>query len=112
MTRTLLVALALLGALASPASAVAPPGLRWMITHDGDRIAAIPVNSDVATSDRVEGNVLAVDPQHGSFLLGTDAGMLALWADPTDLAELQVGQILEVEVVDDESPNYPMTRGI
>jgi hypothetical protein len=38
--------------------------------------------------------------------------MIALWADPADLAELQVGQTLEVEVVDDESPNYPMTRGI
>jgi hypothetical protein len=91
MTRTLLVALALLGALASPASAVAPPGLRWMITHANDRIAAIPVNGDAATADRVQGKVLAVDPQHVRFLLGTDALMIALRADPTDLAELQVG---------------------
>jgi hypothetical protein len=77
MTRTLLVALALLGALASPASAVAPPGLRWMITHANDRIAAIPVNGDAATADRVQGKVLAVDPQHVRFLLGT-----ALWLTP------------------------------
>jgi hypothetical protein len=38
--------------------------------------------------------------------------MIALWAQPKDLAELQVGQSLEVELVDDESPNYPTTRGI
>jgi hypothetical protein len=60
----------------------------------------------------IESKVLAVDPQHGSFLLGTDAGMIALRANPKDLAGLQVGQALEVEVVDDESPNNPMTRGI
>ena len=107
-----LVAFALLAAVASPASGVAPPGTRWMLTHDGGRIAAIPVNDDTAAPDRVEGKVLAIDPQHGSFLLGTDAGMMALWADPKDLAELQVGQTLEVEVVDDESPNYPTARGI
>jgi hypothetical protein len=83
-----------------------------MIAHDGDRIAAMPVNGDAAVPDRVEGKVLAVDPQHGSFLLGTDVGMIALWAGPQDLAELQVGQTLEVEMVDDESPNYPTTRGI
>jgi hypothetical protein len=112
MIRKALIAFALLGVTACPAAAVAPPGMRWMITHGSDRIAAMPVNGDAATADRVEGKVLAVDPQHGSFLLGTDAGMLALWADPRDLAELQVGQPLEVDVVDDESPNYPMTRGI
>jgi hypothetical protein len=112
MIRKILIAFALLGVAASPAGAVAPPGMRWMINQGGDRIAATPVNGDATSGDRVEGEVLAVDPQHGSFLLGTDAGMLALWADPTDLAELQVGQTLEVDVVDDESPNYPMTRGI
>jgi hypothetical protein len=74
MTRKALVAFALLGAVASPASAVAPPGVRWMITHDGDRIAAMPVNDDAAAPDRVEGKVLAIDPQHGSFLLGQTRG--------------------------------------
>jgi len=73
-----------------------------MITHDGDRIAAMPVNDDTAAPSQVEGKVLAIDPQHGSFLLGTDAGMIALRADPEDLALLQVGQTLEVEMVDDE----------
>jgi hypothetical protein len=102
MTWRALVAFALLGAVASPASAVAPPGMRWMITHDGDRIAAMPANDDTAAPGRVEGKVLAIDPQHGTFLLGTDAGMIALRADPEDLAELQVGQALEVEIVDDE----------
>jgi hypothetical protein len=112
MTWRALVAFALLGAVASPASAAAPPGMRWMSTHDGDRIAAMPVNNDAAAPDRIDGKVLAIDPQHGSFLLGTDAGMIALRADPEDLAELQIGQTLEVEIIDDESPNYPMTRGI
>jgi hypothetical protein len=78
-----------------------------MITHDGDRIGAMPVNDGTAAPARVKGKVLAIDPQHGSFLLGTDAGMIALRADPEDLAELQVGQTVEVEIVDDESPNDP-----
>jgi hypothetical protein len=99
MIRKTLIALALLGAAASPAAAVAPPGMRWMISHDGDRIAATPVSGNAATAERVEGKVLAVDPEHGSFLLGTDGGMIALRADPSDLAELQIAQTLEVEVV-------------
>jgi hypothetical protein len=110
MTRKALVAFALLGAVASPASAVAPPGVRWMTTHDGDRIAATPVNDDAAAPDRIEGKVLAVDPQHSSFLLGTDAGMIALYANAQDLAELQVGQTLEVEVVDGEPPGTSIGR--
>jgi hypothetical protein len=110
MTRKALVAFALLGAIASPASAVAPPGVRWMITHDGYRTAATPVNDDAAAPDRIEGKVLAVDPQLGSFLLGTDAGMIALYADAQDLAELQVGQTLEVEVVDGEPPGTSIGR--
>ena len=96
------IAFALLGAVTSPASAEAPPGTRWMITHDGARIAAMPVNDDAAAPSRVEGKVLAIDPQHGSFLLGTDSGMIALRADPEDLDLLQVGQTLEVEMIDDE----------
>jgi hypothetical protein len=107
MTWRALVAIALLGTVASPASAVAPPGMRWMGTHGGDRIAATPVNDSTAAPHRLEGKVLAIDPQHGSFLLGTDAGMIALRADPEDLAELKVGQTLEVEVLDDESPDDP-----
>jgi hypothetical protein len=102
MTRKALIALALLGVVTTPAAAVAPPGMRWMITHDGDRIAALPVNDDAAAPDRVEGKVLAIDSQHGSFLLETDARMIALRADPQDLADLQVGQTLEVEIIDDE----------
>ena len=73
-----------------------------MITHDGDRIAAMPVNEDAAAPRLVEGKVLAIDPQRGSFLLGTDSGMIALRADPEDLTLLQVGQSLEVEMIDDE----------
>jgi hypothetical protein len=107
MTWRALVAFALLGAVASPASAVTPSGMRGMSTHDGDRIATMPVNDSAVAPQRIVGKVLAIDPQHGSFLLGTDAGMIALRADPEDLAELQVGQTLEVEVVDDEAPNDP-----
>jgi hypothetical protein len=102
MTRRALIAFALLGAVTSPASAEAPPGMRYMVTHDVDRIAAMPVNDDAAAPGRIEGKVLAIDPQHGSFLLGTDFGMIALRADPEDLALLKVGQTLEVEMIDDE----------
>jgi hypothetical protein len=37
--------------------------------------------------------------------------MIALRADPTDLAGLRVGQTLEVEIVDDESPDGPASTG-
>jgi hypothetical protein len=103
--RKTLIAFALLGVAAFPAGAVAPPGMRWMITHGGGRIAATPVNGDAASGDRFDGEIIAVDPQHGSFLLGTDARRIALRADPTDLAELQVGQTLEVAVVDATEPS-------
>jgi hypothetical protein len=93
-------AFALLAPIAVPASAVAPPGTRWMMSHDGDRMAATPLD-DAAAPNRIEGKVLAIDPQHGTFVLGTDAGAIALHAGAGDLAELQIGQTLEVEVVDD-----------
>jgi hypothetical protein len=82
-----------------------------MITRGGGRIAAMPVNDGATAPARVEGKVLAIDPQHGSFLLGTDAGMIALRADPEDLAGLRVGQTLAVEIVDDESPHGPASTG-
>ena len=99
MTWKALIALAILGAATSPASAETPRGT---INRDGDRIAAMPVNDDAAAPSRLEGRVLAIDPQHGSFLLGTDSGMIALRADPEDLALLQVGQTLEIEMIDDK----------
>jgi hypothetical protein len=109
MTWKALVAFALLGAVASPVAAVAPPGLRSMIlpenSREAGRIAAMPMNDRIPTPDRFEGRVLAVDPQHGGFLLGTDAGIIALRADPKDLSALKVGQTVEVEMVDDESPD-------
>ena len=105
MIQKTLLAFALLGVAASPAGAVAPPGMRWMINHGGDRIAATPVNGGAASGGRLDGEILAVDPQHGSFLLGTDAGMIALRADPTNLTELQVGQTLEVDVVHATEPS-------
>lgn len=103
MIRKTLIAFALLGVAASPAGAVAPPGMRWIINHGGDRIAATPMKG--ASGDRIDGQILAIDPQHGIFLLGSDAGMIALRADPTDLAELQVGQTLEVDVINATEPS-------
>src|SRR5262245_55740466 len=102
MTWNALIAFAILGAVTSPASAATPPETRRMINHESDRIAAMPVNDDAAAASRLKAKVLAIDPQHGSFLLGTDSGMIALQADPADLALLQVGQTVEVEMIDDE----------
>ena len=101
MTWKLLVALALAGATVSPAAAIPPPATQSMNARDGGRIDATPLNDSAAVSPRVVGKVLAIDPQQGSFLLGTDAGTIALRADPEDLAELHVGQTLEIEVVDE-----------
>ena len=74
-------------------------------SRDAGRIAATPMSDNIPTPDRFEGRVLAVDPQHGSFLLGTDAGMIALRADPEDLNEPELGQTIEVQRVFDESPD-------
>lgn len=109
MSSRVLGALALLATMAAPASAVAPPGTRWMTSHDGDQMAATPLD-DAAAPDRIEGKVLAIDPQRGTFVLGTDAGAIALRASSGDLAELQIGQTLEVEIVDDTSPDELAAR--
>jgi hypothetical protein len=69
----------------------------------GYLVAPTPLQHDAAAPDRLEGKVLAIDPRFGGFLLGTDAGTIALRAEPEDLAQMQIGQTLEVEVVDDES---------
>jgi hypothetical protein len=106
MVWRVLVTFALLGATALPASAAAPSGMTGM-TRAGDRIAATPVNDSAAAPQRIEGKVLAIDPQHGSFLLATDAGMIALRADPEDLAGLHVGQTLTVEVIHGGPPDEP-----
>jgi hypothetical protein len=74
MTWRALVAFALLGAAASPASAVAPPGMRWMITHNGDRIAAVPVNGDAAAPDRIDGRSWRSIPSMGASYWGQTRG--------------------------------------
>jgi hypothetical protein len=114
MTGRALGALALLATMATPAAAAAPPGprwpgTRWVVSDDGDRMAAAPLE-DAAAPDRIQGKVLAIDPQHGTFVLGTDAGAIALYADPEDLAELQIGQTLEVEMIDDPSADDRTAR--
>jgi len=65
-------------------------------------IPAIPDNGQVAPTDRLEGQVLAVDAGEGRILVATDAGMIAFRAEPADLAQFKVGDIIEVVMMEPE----------
>jgi hypothetical protein len=95
-----LAVVALLGAVAAPAAAHDPA--RSTDIDARSPVAAIPDDAQVAPGDRLEGQVFAVDAEQGRMLLATDAGMIALLADPVDLAGVEVGDTIEVVMV--ESP--------
>jgi hypothetical protein len=94
-----LAAVALLGAVAAPAAAHDP---RSADTDSRSPVAVIPDDAHVSPGARLEGQVFAVDAEQGRMLLATDAGMIALLADPVELAGLKVGDTIEVVMV--ESP--------
>jgi hypothetical protein len=50
----------------------------------------------------VIGQVLAVDPDNGAVLLATEEGVLALQGSPEDVAELEVGDVIAVQLEEDE----------
>ena len=75
--------------LASPASA-------------GDR-------PDGAASDEapqgkiIEGRIASVEPENGRFVLETDAGPISLVTSPDELAGVQVGDVVRVALMTDDS---------
>lgn len=107
----ILGALLALGLITSPASAAcegtAETSARGersdMISEEPS--AMIPDNEFAGVPDRLIGQVLAVDIEQGSLLLGTDAGAIALRGSPDQMQGLEVGDT--IEVVLDESLERP-----
>jgi hypothetical protein len=93
-SRKTLAVVTLLGAMVTPAGA----GDRAQSPDFNPRsaIPALPDDAQVAPSDRLEGQVLAVDVGEGRMLVTTDIGMVAVRAEPADLAQIKVGDIVEV----------------
>ncbi|HXG15703.1 MAG TPA: hypothetical protein VNK50_05605 [Calidithermus sp.] len=97
MTTTATTAMVLLAAAALAGPAAAGPG-----APGTDRPGRDAVSDTAPIPGRVEGTVLALDVETGRLLLATDAGVLALQADPEDIARLRVGDVIEVVLVDDD----------
>lgn len=93
--------------------------MRWKglsaATLAGAFLASSAVASDVATDPRldqqlgtsmldgaIEGQVAAVDRSRGQLLLATAQGLLALRATPDQLADVEVGDTVLVELGDPE----------
>ena len=72
--------------------------MRSRSTSHRDRrvIVAVSENKAIPTPDRVRGRIVALDPRDGGLLLATSAGMIALRADLKDLADVAVGDTVEV----------------
>jgi hypothetical protein len=85
----------------------AAPTAAWTPAPDAERptaVLAVPEDVQASVPARVEGWVLAADPERGQLLLATDAGVIALRAHPEDLAGLEVGDDIEVMVADESEP--------
>jgi hypothetical protein len=76
--------------------------MRWMLDHGGDQVVAAPLEKDLPTPHQLAGQIIDVDPGHGSFVLNTEADVITLTADPADVAGMQVGQTLVVFNAQDE----------
>ena len=104
-----LAAVALLGAVAAPAAAHDPA--RSTDTDRRPPVAAVPDDAHVEPGHRLEGQVFAVDADLGRMLLATDAGMIALLADPAELAGVRVGDTIEVVMVEPPPAAAPARLG-
>jgi hypothetical protein len=107
----ILGALLALGLITSPASAACEGTAETSaLGESSDMIseepsAMIPDNEFAGVPDRLVGQVLALDVEQGSLLLGTDAGAIALRGSPEQMEGLEIGDT--VEVVLDESLERP-----
>jgi hypothetical protein len=108
MKRTMTAGLALLAAVILAAPVAAQHGAPGEPERDRGVVL-----DERPTPHRVEGKVVALDVKSGRVLLATDAGMLAVQADPQDIADLKVGDTIEVVMVEDEfdvEPPEPQPR--
>jgi hypothetical protein len=114
MSTMILAALALAFGLAMAAPADAFPGMTGgrgsAATEREAAPTVVPDDERAVVPDRLVGRVLALDPVHGRVLLGTAAGVIALRADPADVAQLEVGDVIAVQVEEQESEEAPGLR--
>ncbi len=71
------------------------PSMRMPERPDTDENPSVAV-PDQPTGRRMMAQVLAIDPEGGRLLLGTDEGMIALRATPEQLAQLKPGDVIAV----------------
>lgn len=96
----LLGALVLLGALAVTAPADADHAARLEAEKPGAPEGTAEPDAG-QPPERITGRVLAVDAERGELLLATDAGMLELRGNPEDLVGVEVGDLIEVVMLED-----------
>jgi hypothetical protein len=107
--------LILTGALLTPAAYAAPePGAGPVIVDDRLPSAPVAPQTDqglpggalngrgTAAPKSVEGTVAAVDHQSGRFVLDTSEGPITLMTTPDELAGVQIGDVVQVSLVQDE----------
>jgi len=63
-----------------------------------------PDDERASVPQRLVGRVLALDLTQGKLLLGTDAGAIVLRGTPDQLADLEVGDTIEVALVESSRP--------
>jgi hypothetical protein len=81
--------------LASPASAGDRP--------DGAASVEAPQALEAPQGKIIEGRIASVEPENGRFVLETDAGPISLVTSPDELAGVQVGDVVRVALMTDDS---------
>jgi hypothetical protein len=69
-----------------------------------ESVAMRPDDERASVPERLVGRVLALDVEQGRLLLGTDAGTIALRGTPEQLADLEVGDTIEVALEESSVP--------
>jgi hypothetical protein len=103
-TTTSVFAAFLAVALATPVFADCGPAGRTSDTGRDEPSALVPENDRAVVPERLMGQVLALDREQGRLLLGTNAGTIALRGSPEQLANLEIGDTVEVEVEESAPP--------
>jgi hypothetical protein len=93
--------------LAGPATATPSPDAQPMPPPNGGITSHTPWSADESPENPriMTGRVLKVDAQEGTLVIQTPIGVLALRGPSEDLQGVSVGDVVEVEVIDDDYPS-------
>jgi hypothetical protein len=94
-------------ALAGPVAATPSPDAQSMPPRNGGVTSHAPWSADESRENPrlMTGRVLKVDAQEGTLVIQTPIGVLALRGPSEDLRGVSVGDVVEVEVIDDDYPS-------